>query len=64
MQVIDVLAEGGVRFVVMRCAGFDKVDLQACKARGIKVVRVPAYSPRSVAEHALALMFCLARCER
>ena len=61
-QVIDTLATGGVRFVVMRCAGFDKVDLAECKAKRIKVVRVPSYSPRSIAEHALALMFALARC--
>lgn len=37
------------------------MDLAACEARGIRVVRVPAYSPRSVAEHAFALAFLLAR---
>ncbi|GAB4816217.1 hypothetical protein N2152v2_003263 [Parachlorella kessleri] len=59
--VIQVLAEGGVRFLAMRCAGFDKVDVAAAAKYGLKVVRVPAYSPRSVAEHALALTFTLAR---
>lgn len=55
------LEKGGVKFIALRCAGFDKVDLEACARHGIKVVRVPAYSPRSVAEHALALTFSLAR---
>ncbi|PSC71755.1 D-lactate dehydrogenase [Micractinium conductrix] len=60
-KAVDVLADKGVRFIAMRCAGFDKVDLEACARRGIRVVRVPAYSPRSVAEHAFALSFALAR---
>jgi hypothetical protein len=38
-----------------------QVDLAACARRGIRVVRVPAYSPRSVAEHAFAMAFALAR---
>lgn len=38
-----------------------QVDLEACARHGIRVMRVPAYSPRSVAEHALALIFSLAR---
>lgn len=60
-QVVDVLADKGVKFIAMRCAGFDKVDLDACARRGVRVVRVPAYSPRSVAEHAMALSFLLGR---
>lgn len=60
-EVVEVLARVGVKFVAMRCAGFDKVDLAACQEQGIKVVRVPAYSPRTVAEHAFTLAFCLAR---
>ncbi len=39
----------------------DRVDLQACAAHGIRVVRVPTYSPESVAEHAVALIFALNR---
>ena len=45
----------------MRCAGFDRVDLGACAQRGIAVVRVPTYSPHSVAEHAVAMLLCLNR---
>ncbi|MFN9026185.1 MAG: 2-hydroxyacid dehydrogenase, partial [Akkermansiaceae bacterium] len=48
------LAELGIRFVALRCAGFNNIDLEAAKSHGIKVVRVPAYSPYSVAEHTLA----------
>lgn len=59
--VVATLAEVGVRFIAMRCAGYDQVDLAAAKNRGLRVVRVPSYSPRSVAEHALALMMSLAR---
>lgn len=60
-QVLEVLHAGGVRFVAMRCAGYDRVDVEAAKRLGIRVVRVPTYSPRSVAEHAMALMFDVAR---
>lgn len=49
------------RFVAMRCAGFDRVDVDACVRRGIAVVRVPTYSPHSVAEHAVAMLLCLNR---
>ncbi|EFN59634.1 hypothetical protein CHLNCDRAFT_55930 [Chlorella variabilis] len=60
-EVVDKLAQGGVKVIAMRCAGYDRVDLAACQRHGIRVVRVPAYSPRSVAEHAFALAFALAR---
>jgi D-lactate dehydrogenase len=59
--VLERLAEGGVRFVAMRCAGFNNVDLEAAGRLGIKVARVPAYSPHAVAEHAVALMLDLNR---
>ena len=45
----------------MRCAGYDRVDLDACEQRGISVTRVPAYSPHAIAEHAVALMLALNR---
>lgn len=61
MQTIKVLSQGGVKTIALRCAGFDRVDLKAAQEHGIDVVRVPAYSPRSVAEHALTLMMALAR---
>jgi D-lactate dehydrogenase len=60
-EVLEILATQGIKMIAMRCAGYDRVDLQAAKDLGIKVTRVPAYSPRSVAEHALSLMFCIAR---
>ena len=42
--------------MLLRCAGFDSVDLAKTKELGIPVLRVPAYSPESVAEHAAALL--------
>lgn len=60
-EVISTLADGGVKFVAMRCAGFDRVDVKAAHAKGIKVMRVPSYSPRSVAEFALTMIMAAAR---
>lgn len=51
----------GVRLIALRCAGFNNVDLKAAAEHGITVVRVPAYSPYAVAEHAVALMLSLNR---
>lgn len=51
----------GVELIALRCAGFNNVDLEAARAEGIRVVRVPAYSPYAVAEYALALMLSLNR---
>ena len=45
-----------MRLIALRCAGYDRVDVAAADAAGIAVARVPAYSPTSVAEHALAMM--------
>lgn len=59
--VIQKLAKLGVKFIALRCAGFDRVDLAAAKAEGLRVMRVPTYSPRSVAEMALALMMSISR---
>ncbi|MEN9360676.1 MAG: hypothetical protein RL095_2211 [Verrucomicrobiota bacterium] len=55
------LAALGVRFVALRCAGFNNVDLEAADAAGLKVVRVPAYSPHAVAEHTIGLLLCANR---
>jgi D-lactate dehydrogenase len=60
-DTIGVLKEHGVKIVALRCAGFNNVDLAAAKNSGITVVRVPAYSPEAVAEHALALILTLNR---
>lgn len=60
-DVVKILATKGVKIIALRCAGFNNVDLAACKEEGIKVCRVPAYSPEAVAEHALALIMTLNR---
>ncbi len=54
--VIEKLHEDGVSLILLRCAGFNNVDLEACREYGIKVARVPAYSPYAVAEHAMAII--------
>lgn len=59
--VIDILKANGVKLIVLRCAGFNNVDIQAANAANIPVVRVPAYSPQAVAEHAMALILTLNR---
>ncbi|MDX2249020.1 MAG: 2-hydroxyacid dehydrogenase [Bacteroidia bacterium] len=60
-EVIAALKENGVQIIALRCAGFNQVDIPAAAEAGIKVVRVPAYSPHAVAEHALALIMTLNR---
>jgi len=47
--VVKALASLGVELIALRCAGFNHVDLQACQAHNMSVVRVPAYSPYAVA---------------
>ena len=58
---LEVVASGGTKFVALRSAGFNHVDLTAAARYGIAVARVPAYSPYAVAEHAVALMLALNR---
>ena len=60
-DIVRSLAECGVRIILLRCAGFNNVDLTAAKECGITVMRVPGYSPEAVAEHALALAFAVNR---
>ncbi len=60
-MTLEILAGFGVKMVLMRCAGFDAVDVEMAKALGIKVTRVPAYSPEAIAEHAMALGLCANR---
>lgn len=55
------LADAGVKLIALRSAGFNHVDLEAAASLGLPVVRVPAYSPRSIAEHTVALMLALDR---
>jgi D-lactate dehydrogenase len=59
--VLEVLAGLNVGYVALRCAGFNNVDPEAARRLGIKVVRVPAYSPNAVAEHTIALILSLNR---
>ena len=60
-RVIERLKENGVKIIALRCAGFNNVDIKAAREAGIKVVRVPAYSPHAVAEYAVTLMLALNR---
>jgi D-lactate dehydrogenase len=59
--VLKKLYEKGVRLIALRCAGFNNVDLNVADQLGLTVVRVPAYSPESVAEHTIGLMLSLSR---
>ena len=59
--VLEHLAAGGTRLIALRSAGYNHVDLAAAKRLGLSVVRVPAYSPHAVAEHAVALILALNR---
>lgn len=59
-EVIDKLVEYGIKVVAMRCAGYNNVDIRYAYDK-IHIVRVPAYSPYAVAEHAAALMLSLNR---
>lgn len=58
---LETLAGLGVEMVALRCAGFNNVDLEAAAEFGVRVCRVPAYSPHAVAEHAVALLLTLNR---
>lgn len=59
--VLGQFKELGIKLVALRSAGYNNVDLAAAKHRGIKIARVPAYSPEAVAEHAVALILSLDR---
>lgn len=54
-DTLRILHARGVGLVLLRCAGFNNVDMDAAREYGIKVMRVPGYSPEAVAEHAMAL---------
>ena len=59
-EVVEKLHQMGVQAIVLRCAGFNNVDLKACQGK-LRVFRVPAYSPHAVAEHAMALLLTVNR---
>jgi D-lactate dehydrogenase len=60
-DTLKVLHRSGVSTLVLRCAGFNQVDLATAKSLDIKVFRVPSYSPEAVAEHAAAMIMTLNR---
>jgi D-lactate dehydrogenase len=60
-ELLAILAKKGVKIIALRCAGFNNIDIEAAKKLGIRVCRVPAYSPASVAEHAVAMILTLNR---
>lgn len=59
--VIDGLHEIGIKLILLRCAGFNNVDLKKTEEYGITVLRVPGYSPEAVAEHAMTLALSVNR---
>ena len=59
--MLEQLAAEGLRLIVLRCAGFNNVDLEAAQRLGVRVARVPEYSPHAVAEHTMALILALNR---
>jgi D-lactate dehydrogenase len=59
--VIDKLSANNIKLIDLRSAGFDNVDIEAATKRNIKVMRVPAYSPQAIAEHAVSLILALDR---
>lgn len=60
-KTLQVISASGTKCVLLRCAGFNQVDLVAAKRLGVTVLRVPAYSPYAVAEFACALLLTVAR---
>lgn len=54
-KTLDILHAKGIKLILMRCAGFNNVDLERAKEYNMRVMRVPGYSPEAVAEHAMAL---------
>ena len=60
-ETIKALKKLGVKTILLRCAGFNNVDLKAAKEADIKVLRVPSYSPEAVAEYAMGLLLTVNR---
>ncbi|KAH6910616.1 D-lactate dehydrogenase [Coprinopsis sp. MPI-PUGE-AT-0042] len=59
--IIEQLHKLGVKYIALRCAGFNNVDLEAAEKFNIHVVRVPAYSPEAVAEFAVGMILTIVR---
>ncbi len=60
-ETLKILAQQGTQLIALRCAGYNLIDLKVAHDLGLKVVRVPAYSPYAVAEHAVGLILSLNR---
>ncbi|WP_447643086.1 MULTISPECIES: 2-hydroxyacid dehydrogenase [Chitinophagaceae] len=60
-KVLTELTSKGVKYIALRCAGFNNLDIEAATELGLKVCRVPAYSPEAVAEHTMAMILTLNR---
>lgn len=60
-ETVKILHEKGISLILMRCAGFNNVDLETVKKYDMRVMRVPGYSPEAVAEHAMALALAVNR---
>jgi D-lactate dehydrogenase len=60
-KTIEILARNGTKLIALRSAGYNHIDLVAADKLGLKVVRVPEYSPHAVAEHAVALILAMNR---
>lgn len=60
-NLLQQIASAGIKAIFLRCAGFNNVAISTATSLGIKVYRVPAYSPYAVAEHAVALVLTLNR---
>lgn len=59
-ETLEILSDEGVKLVVLRCAGYNNVDIKNLPDK-LRVVRVPGYSPYAVAEHAVALLLSVDR---
>ena len=60
-KILGILSEQGVSLLLMRCAGFNNIDLEEARRLGMTVLRVPGYSPEAVAEQAMALALSVNR---
>ncbi|HEY9700807.1 MAG TPA: 2-hydroxyacid dehydrogenase, partial [Allocoleopsis sp.] len=60
-STLRAIHQNGTRFIALRCAGFNNVDLAVAKELNMRVVRVPAYDPYGVAEHTIGLILSLNR---
>lgn len=60
-EIIDRISSFGIKLILLRCAGFNNVDVDYAISKGLTILRVPAYSPEAIAEHAMALALAVNR---